>query len=390
MNNLIDALRALPPGVGDYLETPLEFTEIPYPNSAETGNIASGQAAAMLNNQLLVPFSGYTPIEGFLRIGQYNPVIQGILLASIEYDDSGSTGPTLEDIQAGFREALKRLPPSLSDLLSTPIPEISPVGMPGTEEEAALVTGQVSSNVIKVFVAFSGLMPVALLLRVGMYSNPLHALLFSGLEWSGDKKKILPIEPADEGVYYGSITEWIVDAHSATSVSVTSDDAENYDGGTFDLEPVDGEDNRWSALWAVPIGTHTATITAEYDEDTDPESVEIAFEIKVWATYPEDGDTLTAEEAQGIQPEEIVAYTEEATEDYDSISLIDAASESVFVELLKDQAENVWRGVTWQQNPFETAAGTIDMTFRAVKAMGDETDNVIDKVIQIVIEEVAI
>ena len=89
MNDLkqafIDALAETPAGIADFLTTPIpEFQDISFPQDKDGAIIANGQLAANVNT-LLQAFSGLTLVELLLRIGQHNPVPQGILLALLEY-----------------------------------------------------------------------------------------------------------------------------------------------------------------------------------------------------------------------------------------------------------------------------------------------------------------
>ena len=75
-----------PSGVLNFLATQIgEIDEISAPSTTDEAVIACGQLAANLNNAWLKKFSGFTPVEGLMRIGQKNPVIISSLLSNLEF-----------------------------------------------------------------------------------------------------------------------------------------------------------------------------------------------------------------------------------------------------------------------------------------------------------------
>ena len=82
----LDALLAdLPVGVSDFMQTSIgTIPTMTIPTTKDDAIIACGKLSAHLNNFLLAPFSGLTPVELLLRIGQKNPVLISGLLAGLE------------------------------------------------------------------------------------------------------------------------------------------------------------------------------------------------------------------------------------------------------------------------------------------------------------------
>jgi hypothetical protein len=87
----LEALQTdIPAGVASFLETPFgDFTEIAVPTTKDESIIACGKLSAHLNNFLLMPFAGLTPVELLLRIGQKNPVLISSLLSGLELISGG-------------------------------------------------------------------------------------------------------------------------------------------------------------------------------------------------------------------------------------------------------------------------------------------------------------
>jgi hypothetical protein len=81
----VEALRATPDGITDFLTTPLPAApSIAAPADVDAAIIANGIAAKFVLD-LFQPFAGLTPIELLLRIGQHNSVLEAGLLAGLQY-----------------------------------------------------------------------------------------------------------------------------------------------------------------------------------------------------------------------------------------------------------------------------------------------------------------
>lgn len=96
----LDALQELPNGIKDFLTTPLPiFFVVGWPEDVDAAIIAQGQLAANIN-MLLKTFEGLTPVELFLRIGQYNTVLRDMLLTGMEYVSKSLHTFEIEEPQA--------------------------------------------------------------------------------------------------------------------------------------------------------------------------------------------------------------------------------------------------------------------------------------------------
>ena len=86
----ITALNTTPDGIDEFLETPIptvdSFTK---PTDIDSSIIAQGVLAYNIN-EILRAFGGLTIVELLLRIGQHNSVLQGALLAGLEYIEKES------------------------------------------------------------------------------------------------------------------------------------------------------------------------------------------------------------------------------------------------------------------------------------------------------------
>lgn len=83
--SFIDALNTTPDGIDAFLETPIPtVAAFAMPTDVDSSIIAQGKLAYNIN-EILRAFGGLTPIELLLRIGQHNSVLQGALLAGLEY-----------------------------------------------------------------------------------------------------------------------------------------------------------------------------------------------------------------------------------------------------------------------------------------------------------------
>ena len=93
VKEFIDEIHAsLPESVSGFLETQIgEIEELTMPETREQAVIVCGQFAAIMNNALLRPFAGLTPIEVLMRIGQKNAVHIAAMLSGLEAI-SGSGG----------------------------------------------------------------------------------------------------------------------------------------------------------------------------------------------------------------------------------------------------------------------------------------------------------
>lgn len=81
----IEAVRLTPDGIQDFLETPIPTAPtIGTPADVDAAIIANGVAAKYILD-LFNAYAGYTPIEGILRIGQHNSVLESAMIAGLEY-----------------------------------------------------------------------------------------------------------------------------------------------------------------------------------------------------------------------------------------------------------------------------------------------------------------
>ena len=89
---LIDAFTTdLPPGIADFLTTPLpEPPALTMPADVDAAIIVQGQFCAWLANALR-PFAGVTPVALPLWIGQLNTVQQGAYVSMLEYLEETET-----------------------------------------------------------------------------------------------------------------------------------------------------------------------------------------------------------------------------------------------------------------------------------------------------------
>jgi hypothetical protein len=91
----VAALQETPDSIKNFLEVQIpDFQDISWPTDSDAAIIANGQLAYNVN-LLLKQFSGLTLIELLLRIGQHNPVTQGILLSCLEYLPGSQTSKVL-------------------------------------------------------------------------------------------------------------------------------------------------------------------------------------------------------------------------------------------------------------------------------------------------------
>lgn len=75
----------IPEAVRNFFEVTIgTITEITMPTTKEEAEIACGQLAANINNALLMPFVGFAPIEGMMRVGSKNAAIVSLLLSGLE------------------------------------------------------------------------------------------------------------------------------------------------------------------------------------------------------------------------------------------------------------------------------------------------------------------
>lgn len=92
----INALNTTPEGIDDFLETPIPVVaSISNPTDVDGAIVAQGQLAYNIN-EILRAFGGLTIVELLLRIGQHNSVLQGALLAALEYTKKTSIEFTIE------------------------------------------------------------------------------------------------------------------------------------------------------------------------------------------------------------------------------------------------------------------------------------------------------
>jgi hypothetical protein len=78
-------LRAVPEGISDFLTTPIPSPPtISQPATVDNAIIVQGVLSYYIL-ELFRPFSGLTPVELLLRIGQHNSVVEAMLLAGLEY-----------------------------------------------------------------------------------------------------------------------------------------------------------------------------------------------------------------------------------------------------------------------------------------------------------------
>lgn len=83
--DFIEAIRLTPEGISAFLETPIpEAPTISTPADVDAAIIANGVAAKYILD-LFNAYAGYTPIEGMLRIGQHNSVLESAMVAGLEY-----------------------------------------------------------------------------------------------------------------------------------------------------------------------------------------------------------------------------------------------------------------------------------------------------------------
>lgn len=86
----IDAFRATPDGISEFLTAPVPTLEtITSPADVDAAIIAQGKLAANLN-LILKTFEGLTPIELLLRIGSHSPVAEIAALAGWQYINASS------------------------------------------------------------------------------------------------------------------------------------------------------------------------------------------------------------------------------------------------------------------------------------------------------------
>jgi hypothetical protein len=341
LENLIESLNAVPDGVSAHLDTPFSITAIDDPSGVEGAIIANGQAMAAFHNAFLAPFAGLTILELLLRIGQHNTYLQGMVLVGLEHLGAGAPVDVETDLETAFRDALHSLPTEIVEKLTTPIPECADIATPDDIETAIVASATANTRLTQVLAGFNGIFPVQLFLRAGNMNSALGSALYSSLEYTG-AKQIIPIQPLDGGVYYGALTEFIVQVPGGADsvlIELDNDDA-------FDLEHEEGT-MKWSALWAVAIGVYACTITATIGETITTE--EISFEVTPWVTFPEDGEEYL--------PEEV-----------DRIDITDDRAESVTVDTYggtytMEQDENgTWTAVDFDPsgNP---GAGLVDAIF---------------------------
>jgi hypothetical protein len=87
--DFIDLVRLTPDGIQNFLETPIPTAPtIGTPADVDAAIIANGVAAKYILD-LFNAYAGYTPIEGILRIGQHNSVLESAMLAGLEYIAEG-------------------------------------------------------------------------------------------------------------------------------------------------------------------------------------------------------------------------------------------------------------------------------------------------------------
>lgn len=84
-DDFVQALQTLPPGIEDFLTTQIpNLPDVPFPETIEEAVIANAKCACNINT-LLRTFSGVTPIEIMMRIGQLHPGIISLVLAGLQY-----------------------------------------------------------------------------------------------------------------------------------------------------------------------------------------------------------------------------------------------------------------------------------------------------------------
>jgi len=266
-----------------------------------------------------------------------------------------------------LKEKLSQLPTGFEDVLGAVLPSVSEVAMPSTEEDAVKVQGRLAAYLLAVFDRLAGLPILEVPLRIGQFVPAQHVLAAVGLEFVGLQEggEIQMIMPVNGGVYYGAVTE--VRCRVSNVSGVTVDDG----GESFEL--AQESENEWAGLWAFAIGQHSITVTAGDASET------VSFEVKAWETYPSDGQTYQLEEIDRIE-----VYTGEQTDAFESIVIEDEGG-SVYVELYKDAANQLWKQTTLQTLP--DPGFWVTWYVKAIKAYGSDGDNVIDQAIRFFIDE---
>ncbi len=154
-------------------------------------------------------------------------------------------------------DSLQDVSDELRPFLETTIPWIPSVDWPTTTTEAILANGRCMANINKILKEFEGLPLVELRLRTGQLNNPLIALLMTKLAYL-QEASLRIIEPKHNGKYAGHFSDWIIDAPGYDSVEITTEDRENYSGGTYPCETP--QPGTFTLQESIPIGKQKAVV----------------------------------------------------------------------------------------------------------------------------------
>jgi hypothetical protein len=224
-----------------------------------------------------------------------------------------------------FIEALNALPPGVASFLTTPIPSVEPISSPADVEEALIANGRLSSHINSILMAFGGMTPVELLLRIGQHNNVLQAALLAALEYRSGGFSI--VAPADGETYYGVFMDWEVANVRGAVERVT------IRWGADEVDMASATAGTYTAEFPIPLGQHTAEVHVTYQGGT-TESQAVTFSVLECQTVPEDGETVSpGTEFKLLGGEQLdrvrVTYRQE---------MIEQTLEAVY-----DATENVWK-----------------------------------------------
>ena len=189
-----------------------------------------------------------------------------------------------------FIDELNSTVTGIDDFIDTPIPVLTEITTSFDADNPTRNNEILAYNVNKILRAFQGLTPIELILRIGQKNETMQAMLLAALEYvGGGENSLTVISPIADGEYYGWFDTCICDITGGTvkSVSVT------FDGESFPMEA--SGDSRYTCITALAIGSHTATIKANFDDNTSTETT-VTFEVKHWSeivTIPGDMQSYT-------------------------------------------------------------------------------------------------
>ncbi len=179
-----------------------------------------------------------------------------------------------------FIDSLRLLPEDIQAFLTTTIGTFTPIEMPTDAEEAVIAMGKANAQIINhIFVPYSGLNLVELILRVGQLHPGVGSMVLSNLEYVGPPQSGWGIQflfPAEGQVFhYEGETTFIVHADEAQhlqglmvtiegegSITMSETDTEGEYIGMMDLPA----NVPTLATWSL---TFTAEAKATYQNEDD-------------------------------------------------------------------------------------------------------------------------